>query len=93
MWDVRDTAQHYVKKDWIVWEELVSCKSRNIIIITLVDLDRVPFPPLHIKLGLIKHFTKALDKNDGYFTYLCQALPELTVEKLKVDICDGPLIH
>lgn len=58
MWDSRDRAQHYTKKDWPVREELVPCKERNVINDPLVDRDRILFPPLHIKLGLIKQFTK-----------------------------------
>lgn len=61
MWDSRDTAQHYTKKDWPVPEELVPCRARNIINNPLVD--EILFLPLHIKLGLIKQFTKALDKD------------------------------
>ncbi|XP_077778040.1 uncharacterized protein LOC144326075 [Podarcis muralis] len=63
MWDSRDRAQHYTKKDWPVREELVPCKERNVFNDPLVDRDRILFPPLQIKLGLIKQFTKALDKD------------------------------
>ena len=73
-------------------EELVPCKERNVINDPLVDIDRILFPPLHIKLGLIKQFTKALDMDDGCFTYLCQVFPGLTMEKLKTGIFDGPQI-
>lgn len=93
MWDSRDRAQHYTKKDWPVREELVPCKERNVINDPLVDRDRILFPPLHIKLGLIKQFTKALDKDGDCFTYLCQAFPGLTMEKLKAGIFDGPQIR
>ena len=41
---------------------------------------------------MIKHFTKALDKDGGCFTYLCHAFPGLTIEKLKAGIFDGPQI-
>ena len=64
-----------------------------VINVPLVDRDRILFPPLHIKLGLIKHFTKALDKDGDCFTYLCQILPGLTEEKLKAGIFDGPQIR
>ena len=37
MWDSRDRAQHYTKKDWPVREELVPCKERNFINDPLVD--------------------------------------------------------
>ena len=89
MWDSRDCAQHYTKENWSLREELVPCKERKVI----NDRDRIIFPPLHIKLGLIKQFTKALDKDGDCFTYLCQAFPGLTMEKLKAGICDGPQIR
>ena len=68
------------------------CRARNIINNPLVDRGRILFPPLHIKLGLIKQFTKALDKDGGCFTYLCHAFSGLTIEKLKAGIFDGPKI-
>ena len=69
------------------------CKERNVINDLLVDRDRILFPLLHIKLGLIKQFTKALDKDGDCFTNLCQAFPGLTMEKLKAGIFDGPQIQ
>ena len=88
----RDCVQHYTKKDWPLREELVPCKERNVINNPLVDRDRILFPPLHIKLGLIKLFTKALNKDGNCFTYLWQAFPGLTMDKLKAGIFDGPKI-
>lgn len=29
MWDSRNTAQHYTKKDWPVQKDLVPCRARN----------------------------------------------------------------
>ena len=92
MWDSRGRAQHCTKKDWPLWEELVPRKERNVINDPLVDRDRILFPPLHIKLGLIKQFTKALDK-DGDCLLTWQAFPGLTIEKLKAGIVDGPQIR
>ena len=88
IWDSRDRAQHYTKKDWHLREELIPCKERNVINDPLVDRDRILFPPLHTKLCLIKQFTKALDKDGDCFTYFCQAFPGLTMEKLKAGIFD-----
>ncbi|ESO06027.1 hypothetical protein HELRODRAFT_160140 [Helobdella robusta] len=93
MWDSRDTAHHYTKKDWPVREELVPCRASNVINSPLVDRDRILFPPLHIKLGLIKQFTKALDKEGGCFNYMCQTFPGVTIVKLKAGIFDGPQIR
>lgn len=89
----RDTVQHYTENDWPVQEELIPCRITNIINKPLVDQDRTLFPLVHIKLGLIKQFTKTLDKNCGCITYLCQAFPGLMMEKLKASIFDGPQIH
>ena len=50
-------------------------------------------PPLHIKLGLMKQFVKALDKNRGYFKYLCRFFPGLSLEKLNAGIFDGQQIR
>ena len=93
MWDSRDRAHHYTKKDCPLWEELVPCRTSNIINNSLVDSDMIIFPPLHIKLGLIKQFTKALDNDGGCFTYLCHAFPGLTIDKLKAGIFNCPQIH
>ena len=92
MWDSRNCFQHYTNKDWPLREELVPCKERNVINDPLVDRDRILFQPLNIKLGLIKQFTKALDKDGDYFTYLCQDFPGLTREKLKDGIFGSPQI-
>ena len=92
MWDSRNHAQHYTKKGWPLREELVPCKERNVINDPLVVRDRIRFPPLHIKLGLIKQFTKDLEKDGDCLTYLCQVFPGLTMEKLKAGMFDGPQI-
>ncbi|ESO07053.1 hypothetical protein HELRODRAFT_184669 [Helobdella robusta] len=68
-------------------------RASNVINSPLVDRDRILFPPLHIKLGLIKQFTKALDKEGGCFNYMCQTFPGVTIVKLKAGIFDGPQIR
>ena len=50
------------------------------------------FPSLHIKLGLVKQFVKALDKGGDCFQYICKSFPSLSNEKLKAGIFDGPQI-
>ena len=79
-------------KRYFVWRYITKFLHRKDIDVLndpLVDRDRILFPPLHIELGLIKQFTKALDKNGD----LCRAFPGLTMEKLKVGIFDGPQIR
>ena len=59
----------------------------------LVSQDRITLPPLHIKLGLMKQFVKALDKHDDCFNYIVKKFPGLSMEKMKAAIFDGPQIR
>ena len=36
----------------------------------LVNPQNIPLPPIHVKLGLMKNYTKALDKDDPTFKLL-----------------------
>ena len=49
-------------------------------------------PPLHIKLGLIKQFVTALDKESAAFKYLQDLFPKLSEAKVKAGIFVGPQI-
>ena len=51
------------------------------------------FPPLHIKLFLMKNFVKALHKNGAAFQHLSTVFPYLSAAKLKEGIFVGPLIR
>nr|XP_057946992.1 uncharacterized protein LOC131140513 [Doryrhamphus excisus] len=64
MWDSRARDRHWVQKDWPVRETL-EAGMPNITHDPIVDRDRIIFPPLHIKLGLMKQFVKALDTEDS----------------------------
>jgi hypothetical protein len=44
--------------------------ERNVVHNLLVDASKVFLPPLHIKLGLVKNFVKAMKKDDPVF-YIC----------------------
>lgn len=52
--------------------------NKNVIREPLVEREKVIMPPLHIKLGLMKNFVKALEKtNSEGFLYLRQKFPEV----------------
>ena len=42
-----------------------------------VNRSKILFPQIHIKLGLIRQFVKALDKDGDTYKYICR----LTIEK------------
>lgn len=91
-WDSRDRQQHWVKKDWPQREHLTP-GSKNVLHASLVDPEKILLPPLHIKLGLMKQYVKALDKNGNCFKYLCSKFPFLSEAKLKEGIFVGPQIR
>jgi hypothetical protein len=53
---------------------------------SLVNPEKVFLPPLHIKLGLMKNFVKAMDKNGAGFMYLRLKFPRLGNSKIKEGI-------
>ncbi len=72
---------------------MAPCRAANILEEPLVMRKKIIFPPLHIKLGLIKQFVKSLVENGECFKYICSVFPGLTIEKLKAGIFDGPQIR
>ena len=90
-WDSHATDQHWVKKDWLAREDLtIGDKNVNK---SLVNQDCIILPLLHIKLGLMKQFVKALDKDDDCFNFIPKTFPALSMEKFKNNIFDGLQIH
>src|SRR5678815_5299449 len=96
LWDSRAKDDNREKVIWPARENMTVCAS-NIINEPLVDWGKIIFPPLHIKLGLMKQFVRALDKDDECFKYICRFFPGLSMEKLKAGIFSGlqilSLIH
>lgn len=92
LWDSRADAQHYVKKDWPQRIEAVP-GSYSVKYVPLVDHQKILLPPLHIKLGLMKNFVKALDKDGETFKYLVEKFPRISDAKLKAGIFVGPQIR
>ena len=66
-----------MKKDWPKRTEFV-VGEKNIKYEPLVKSEKVLLSPLHIKLGLMKQFVMALDKEGDCFRYLCVIFPAIT---------------
>ncbi|KAI6652464.1 hypothetical protein LOD99_7478 [Oopsacas minuta] len=84
-WDSRARQSHYIVKEWPLQYQLtagvksVSCQS-------LVYLEKILLPPLHIKLGLMKNFVKAIveyNKEGEDFKYLKDKFPKVNDAKIK----------
>ena len=89
LWDSRDRKQHYVRKYWPLRDSL-KAGDPNILKNPLIDSKKILLPPLHIKLGLMKQFVKALDKNSVCFKYLVDEFPTLTQAKITEGVFVGP---
>jgi hypothetical protein len=67
--------------------------TKNVIHASLVGPQKVLSPPLHIKLGIMKQFVKALDKSGSCFQYLGRNFAALSEAKVKEGMFDGPQIR
>lgn len=65
----------------------------NVIREPLVERYRIVLAALHIKLGLMKQFMKALDKDRSCFQYIVKKMPGVSSGKLKAGILDGAQIR
>ena len=80
MWDSRDRKRHWIQKEWPKRDTLKRGMP-NVIHNPIVSRDKIIFPPLHIKLGLIKQFVKALSVDGECFQHLMCILPGSSYKK------------
>ena len=59
----------------------------------LVDPQKILLPPLNIKLGIVKNFVKAMDKNGECFRFLKRNSSKLSETKIKEGVFQGPQIR
>ncbi|UYV71887.1 hypothetical protein LAZ67_9000882 [Cordylochernes scorpioides] len=91
-WDSRDRERHYIKKIWPN-RKIFTPGYKNIANLPLIDSENIYLPPLHIKLGLMKNFVKAMDRNASGFAYLKQNISSISEAKIKEGIFVGPQIR
>ncbi|UYV69114.1 hypothetical protein LAZ67_6002483 [Cordylochernes scorpioides] len=71
----------------------LSKRYKNIANLPLIDSENIYLPPLYIKLGLMKNFVKAMDRNASGFAYLKQKFSSISEAKIKESIFVGPQIR
>jgi len=91
-WDSRDKAHHYVKRIWPA-RKILEPGHKNVKHHSLVESSRILLPPLHIKLGLMKNYVKAMDRSDTALLYMRQKIPLLSDAKIREGIFTGPDIR
>ena len=78
------------------WElqEALTASRFNVKHVPLADLENVLLPPLHIKLGLMKCFIRAMDHQGSGFKYLKKKFGSYKSDaKLTAGIFIGPQIQ
>ena len=63
--------------------------DKNTIHQPLFATKKVILPPLPIKLGLVKQFIKALNRDGTGFRYLCTTLSGMNMEKIEAKVFNG----
>ncbi|KAI6651178.1 hypothetical protein LOD99_5529 [Oopsacas minuta] len=91
-WDSRDRNRHWIREKWPP-RECLKVGDKNVINNPLVHTHKIILPPLHIKLGLMKQFIEALDKDRYCFKYIRNYFPGISEEKKKAGIFEGPQIR
>ena len=59
----------------------------------LVEPSKILLPSMHLKLGLVKNFVKAINQEEAAFTYLWEKISRLSEAKLKEGIFIDPQIR
>jgi len=67
-WDSRTQSLHYSRKDWLAIKSLEP-GIMNVENQPLVELSKILLSSMHLKLGLMKNFVKAMNQEDAAFTY------------------------
>ena len=65
-WDSRDRVLHYSRKDWPDKKSLETMNMQNL---PLEGESKILLPNMHLKLGLMKNFVKAMNQEETAFTY------------------------
>ena len=91
LWDSWADDQHYVRQEWPLRQGLKP-SLHNIQSHPLIETNKILLPTLHIKLGIMKNFVKAMDKESNWFAFP-QKFPQISTEKLKAGIFDSPQIR
>jgi len=85
-WDGRAKTLHYLKRDWPPRKSL-EVGEKNVQHPALAEWHKILLPPLHIKLGLMKNFVKAMDRTVSAFKYLAEKFPQLSEAKIEEGVC------
>lgn len=82
LWDTRFKGNHYRTHNWVNRSNAPNVRG-NVIHPPLVDEGKILLPPVHIKLGIVKNFIKAIVGRPEVFECLRMVFPHLSQAKIK----------
>ena len=85
LWSGRADGEHY-KNIHLPTRNELTLGMHNVIREPLVSRGKVLLPPIHIKLGLVKQFVKALNFEAEVFQEICSMFSSLSDAKIKIGI-------
>jgi len=91
-WDRRAKTFHYLRRDW-PQRKCLKVGEKNVQHPALPEWHKILLPPLHIRLGMMKNFVKAMDRTGSAFKYLAEKFPQLSEAKFIEGVFVGPQIH
>ena len=92
LWDSRAVTEHYSQKDWPE-RRFFMPGIQNVKHDPLVDSEKIVMPPLHIKLGLVKQFVKAMNKEGNSFQHISALFPFLSEANKEAGSFTGPQVR
>ena len=92
MWESWARDKHWNQKLWPLRETL-KVGLPNIVNNPIIDREKLIFPSLLIKLGLMKQFVRALNNDGESFQHIVLVLPALSFENIKAGVFNGPQIR
>lgn len=82
LWDTRFKGNQYQTHYWADRATAPNVRG-NVIHPSLVEKEKILMPPLHIKLGIVKNFIKAIVGRSEVFECLRTIFPRLSIAKIK----------
>ena len=92
LWSSRADDRYYTQISWLSRTSFTP-GLKNDKSAYFVDPQIILLPPLHIKLGLMKNHTKALDKDGPTFKFLEMKFSRISKAKLRAGVFDWPQIR
>lgn len=87
-WNIRATTSHYKNRNWTSRKALE--EGENVQHLQLPESSKLLLSPLHIKLGLMTNFIRAMDQAAPAFRYLAKKFARMSAAKIKEGVFVGP---